>query len=491
MKMLVLSVAAAVAASTVAHESSRWLASAGGNGPTLQVVDDAFTQTPPPARWPEDPADSLYRAARAALADGSYRRAADMFGEIASRHPKSPYAADALYWQAFALYRQGSADSLRAALGALDQQASRYPDAATGTDAAALRTRIQGVLARQGDAGAREAVRRAANADRERAAKGTRDNGGRALGAEGAGGAGAPCPDPDDEDDMRVAALNALMQMDADQALPILREVLARRDECSVGLRRKAVFLVAQHETAESGDVLLGVIRSDPDPGVRREAVRWLGDVRGERTVALLDSLLRHSSDGELRDRAAFALAEHDDPRAADAMRRIAEDASVDDETKRKVIFSLGHHGDQEKNAPYLRQLYPKLRSAALKESVIQSVGQDEGAESSAWLLTIARNGSEELEMRKKALFWAGQGHAPLAALVRFYDEATDADLKEHAIFVISQRDEREATDKLLDVARRDPNRELRRKAIFWLGERDDPRVKQLLLEIINAPNPG
>jgi HEAT repeat protein len=490
MKMLVLSVAAAVAASTVAHESSRWLAGTNQTGPALQVVDGAFAETPPPARWPEDPADSLYRAARTALADGGYRRAADMFGEIASKYPKSAYAADALYWQAFALYREGSTDSLRAAIGALDQQASRYPNAATGTDAAALRTRIQGVLARQGDADAREAVRKLAEADRARAAKGAGERGGKPGDANGARGQGAQCADPDDEDDMRVAALNALMQMDADQALPILREVLARRDECSVGLRKKAVFLVAQHGTAQSGDVLFGVIRSDPDVGVRREAVRWLGDVHGARTIGLLDSLIRHSPDGELRERAAFALAENEEAGAAEAMRRIAEDPAVGDEAKRQVIFSLGHHGDSERNAPYLRQLYPKLRSAELKESVIQSVGQDEGAESSTWLLGVARNGSEELEMRKKALFWAGQGHAPLAALSRFYDETTDPALKEHAIFVISQRNEREATDKLLDVARRDPNREMRRKAIFWLGERDDPRVKQLLLEIINAPSP-
>ena len=47
-----------------------------------------------------------------------------------------------------------------------------------------------------------------------------------------------------------MAALNALLQMDADRALPILRRVLARRDTCSEILRRKAVFLVAQKQFA-------------------------------------------------------------------------------------------------------------------------------------------------------------------------------------------------------------------------------------------------
>ena len=37
-------------------------------------------------------------------------------------------------------------------------------------------------------------------------------------------------------------------------------------------------------------------------------------------------------------------------------------------------------------------------------------------------------------------------------------------------------------------IARRDPDRELRKKAIFWLGQSNDPRVRDFLLEIINGP---
>jgi TolA-binding protein len=62
-----------------------------------------------PAPWIRgDPADSLYRAAREALDRRDYRRAADLFGEISTKYSSSGYAADALYWRAFALYRLGS-----------------------------------------------------------------------------------------------------------------------------------------------------------------------------------------------------------------------------------------------------------------------------------------------------------------------------------------------------------------------------------------------
>ena len=61
---------------------------------------------PLPWLW-NDPADSLYRAARETLNRREYRQAATLFGEIPNRFPRSGYAADALYWKAFALYRLG------------------------------------------------------------------------------------------------------------------------------------------------------------------------------------------------------------------------------------------------------------------------------------------------------------------------------------------------------------------------------------------------
>ena len=69
----------------------------------------------PPAPWvDDDPADSLYRAARQALNDESYRRAAALFAQIESRYPRSVYTPDAPYWRAFALYKAGREDDLRA-----------------------------------------------------------------------------------------------------------------------------------------------------------------------------------------------------------------------------------------------------------------------------------------------------------------------------------------------------------------------------------------
>ena len=92
---------------------------------------------------------------------------------------------------------------------------------------------------------------------------------------------------------MRVEALNAVLQMDADRAMPLLKRVLARRDECSAPLRRKAIFLVSQKQTSETESLLLDAARSDPDQEVREQAVFWLSQVGTERSVSALDSILR------------------------------------------------------------------------------------------------------------------------------------------------------------------------------------------------------
>ena len=42
--------------------------------------------------------------------------------------------------------------------------------------------------------------------------------------------------------------------------------------------------------------------------------------------------------------------------------------------------------------------------------------------------------------------------------------------------------------DKLLDIASGEPDKELRKKAIFWLGQSNDPRVADILAELLEKP---
>ena len=273
--------------------------------------------------------------------------------------------------------------------------------------------------------------------------------------------------------------------MDPAKALPILKKVLAKRDECSAGLRRKAVFIVSQKEGAETEDILLDVARGDPDPEVRQQAVFWLSQVGSDRAVSALDSILRTATDPELQDKAIFALSQIQKPRAREILRNYAANERAPEEAREKTIFWLGQEGSSE-NGAFLRGLYAKLADGELKEKVIFSLSQMGGDENGRWLMDIALNEREPVEMRKKALFWAGQTGGNLGQLVGLYDRMQNQEMKEQLIFVYSQRDEAGAVDKLIQIAKTERNPELRKKAVFWLGQSRDPRAAQALMEIIN-----
>src|SRR5438034_3027582 len=134
----------------------------------------------------QDPTDSLWRAAHQAFNRGDYTSAANLYGDIARRYPSTARAGVALYWAAFALYKN---DDLSRARSLLVTQQRQYSKAATLRDAAALFARIQTALAKQGDEEAGRWLTQHAQPDTNRANS---------------------CPTEDDDDDMRVAALNGL-----------------------------------------------------------------------------------------------------------------------------------------------------------------------------------------------------------------------------------------------------------------------------------------
>jgi HEAT repeat protein len=291
----------------------------------------------------------------------------------------------------------------------------------------------------------------------------------------------------DDDNDTKLAALNALMQMDDARARPILQRVLARRDPGSVCLRRKAVFLVAQQHEAGTEVILLATARNDPDPEVREQAVFWLSQVGTDKAVGALDSILRMSPDRGLQEKAVFALSQDGSPRALQAIRTYAERTDAPGEVREKAIFWLGQSGGKENDA-FLRTLYGRLKEPNLRERVLFSLSQSGGTENTRWLLDVARDRNQPIELRKQALFWAGQADASMTDLAALYGTLTDRELREQLIFVYSQRDEPAAVDKLLDIAKRETDPELRKKALFWLGQSDDPRAAKALQDIIEQP---
>jgi len=97
----------------------------------------------------------------------------------------------------------------------------------------------------------------------------------------------------------------------------------------------------------------------------------------------------------------------------------------------------------------------------------------------------LVRDSNAPLESRKQALYWLGDGDVQTAELAALYADLKPFELREHFTFVISQRHDDLAIEKLIDVAKHDRDLEIRKRAMFWLGQSGDPRALKFLQDIL------
>ena len=106
-------------------------------------------------------------------------------------------------------------------------------------------------------------------------------------------------------------------------------------------------------------------------------------------------------------------------------------------------------------------------------------------------LLRLARDDRAPQRTRGQAVFWLGQaaGDAATHDLADLVDEADlKLDVKEQAVFALSQQPRDAGVPALIRIARTHPERAVRRKALFWLGQSGDPRALALFEELLTKP---
>ena len=425
--------------------------------------DAAFLNRRPPEPWAHpDPADSLYRVAREALNRGDYRRAAQLFNDLTQRYPNSAYAYVSAYYEAFSRYRIGTTEELKAADRALqgiqDRSAPRSNGWGGDTDVNGLRTRIRGALAMRGDSGAADMLEQTARA-------------------------ATSC---DQEDLMvRVEALNALSQMDAAAAMPILRNVLERRDECLVELRRRAVFMLARRGDAEASSLLINTAKNDPNVGVRADAISYLPRMPGDGGLAALEDILRGSDDERIQRAAVRAIMTSDNPRARGSLRGLLERRDASETLRLQVLEAYSRERSTPDDAAYLRWLYPRSDSERMKNAIIGALARIGGKDNQDWLAALVRNSNESPQLRSAALQRLSRSDISVTDLGRMYDAADSRSMREQLISALAGRKEPEATDKLIDIAKNSTDFDMRRLAINYLSRKNDPRATKLLMELI------
>jgi HEAT repeat protein len=146
----------------------------------------------------------------------------------------------------------------------------------------------------------------------------------------------------DDSKD-RMLALASLRHVPAAQAAPLIRTAI--HDE-NLQIRSMAVFALGLKPDAEAFDILINLLKSDPDYGIRADAAGALGYLEDPRAFETLVRAFYEDTDWLVRFSAAVSLGNLKDPRAHDVlMQALQSDQTV---MQQAAIAAVGEIGDLE-----------------------------------------------------------------------------------------------------------------------------------------------
>jgi HEAT repeat protein len=234
-----------------------------------------------------------------------------------------------------------------------------------------------------------------------------------------------------------------------------------------------------------TGDLVRIATDGNDNSDVRSRAVSTLAGLdRGEGIPALIE-LSGSASDTWLGSQAMRSLASSGDPRARDYLRTALRGGRLADDVAATAIKGMGGNYATASDAAFLRELYPSLRGEKAKSAVFSALAEIGGTDNRSWLLQRVRDSNESTDERRRALSAARKAGADINDLVSLYDAVGDQTMKASLISLYGSSTETAATDKLISIARSETDRTLRRRSISRLSKSDDPRVKQVLQEIV------
>lgn len=301
-------------------------------------------------------------------------------------------------------------------------------------------------------------------------------------------------PEHCEDESVQQEALTSVLRLVETDRVPILRGVINRDDECSVNLRVYAVGRLAREGTPEAERELIGVAAAHPDLEARRAAVSGLRWFDTPTALAALVNVLARSNDAKMREAAIGGLRRSENASARNALAAFAADASQPEGLREDAIVALGRRDDVEAEA--LIRLYATLDTEKLKTALFDRLRDSRSKQAEAWLFNLAFNTNEASRIRSRALdAWARSPSVDLSVLVEAYRRLGESDLRERIFYALYRKAGRskgeaksEVVRKMVELARLEPDPEVRERAVAWLGRTGSPEAVEFLLELLRGP---
>ncbi|HTU47842.1 MAG TPA: HEAT repeat domain-containing protein [Bryobacteraceae bacterium] len=318
-----------------------------------------------------DHEDPDYQKGLRALDARQWDEAVDDFDASASHKGANTDAA--LYWKAYAMNRAGRRED---ALATISELKEAYPSSRWIKDAKALELEV-------------------------RAATGAPVNAGTYS-----------------DDDLKLLALNSLMQSDPQKALPILQKLLASNN--SDKIKDRAMFVLSQNPSPEARKLLADTARNSSNPDLQLKAIRYMGMMGNEETRKELASVYASTSD---------------------------------ERVKRAILQSFMMSGSRDLllNAAKTEK-DPALRKEAIRQLAISGGGEQ------LWQLYQSESSNDNKQAILKSMFLTGDS----SRLIEIARSDKDPQLRIAAIKSLGLMGDKGRGDVLVGIYRSDQNREVR-----------------------------
>jgi HEAT repeat protein len=367
--------------------------------------------------------DERYENATELVDEGHFEDAVRTFDEVIGE--KGRRADAALYWRAYSLQKLGrKADALET----LTQLRSAYPKSSWVKEANQLDLEIR------------------------------------------KGGGTAPPPEKLEDEDLKLMALDGLMNSDPAKALPMLQKFLQGSQPPK--LRDRALFVLAQSGSPEARQILAGVARGEAHPGMQRKAIQYLSMFGGAESRQTLAEIYKTSTDPSVKKAVLQAFMIGGDKGRLLAAARGESDPSL----RRAAIQQLGVMGAQDE----LWQMYGAESSTEAKKAIQQALFVGGSSGRLIELVKVEKDPALRLSaVRNLGLIGSEDAHGALEALYRNETDVTVREAVLEAFFVAGN------SKRLIEIARTEKDPRLKRKAIQHLSVMGAPDAQQFLLELL------
>jgi HEAT repeats len=217
-------------------------------------------------------------------------------------------------------------------------------------------------------------------------------------------------------------------------------------------------------------------------------ALTWVEGVSPSESIGLLAALVgtgdADTGHDSVSDGALMAIAVHAGPGADDALERFV-DPSRPVRIRKQAAFWMGNMRGR-RGYESLARLTRKDPSDDVRAHAVFALGQSEVPEAVDEMIRVAREDASA-RVRGQALFWLAQkaGRKATAALGRAIEEDPETEVKKKAVFAVSQLPPGDGVPLLIGLARTNHNRDVRKQAMFWLGQSGDPRALAFFQEVL------